>query len=77
MYVLTSATHSFRIHTTLLWLDPAHSLCMHVNSNYNVHIAITMYACMQLTRAKKEWSSNARIHTHECGLVPGLSSMRE
>ena len=35
MYVLTSATDSFNIHTSLVWLDPSLSLSMHVNGNYN------------------------------------------
>ena len=43
MYVLTSATDSFNIHTSLVWLDPSLFLRMHVNSNYNGRIAITMY----------------------------------
>ena len=33
MYVLTSATDSFNIHTSLVWLDPSLSLHMHVNGN--------------------------------------------
>ena len=64
MYVLTSATDSFNIRTSLVYLDPALSLCMNMSSNYNGRIAITMYACMQFTRAKTEGSSNARVHTH-------------
>ena len=49
---------------SVLWLDPARSLHMHVNSNYNGRIAITMYACTQFTSAKTEGSSNARVHVH-------------
>ena len=72
MYVLTSATDSFNIHTSLVWLDPSLSLRMHVNSNYNGLIAITMYACTQFTYVKTEGSSNARVHTHmSVALSPG------
>ena len=62
VYVHTSATNSFNIHTSVLWLDPALSLHMHVNSNYNGHIAITMYACTQFTSAKTEGSSEVHCH---------------
>ena len=64
MYVITSATDSFNIHTSLVWLDHSLALRIHVNSNYNGHIAITMYACTHFTCAKTEGSSNARVHTH-------------
>jgi hypothetical protein len=33
MYVLTSATDSFNIHTSLVWLDPSLSLRMHANGD--------------------------------------------
>ena len=43
MYVLTSATDSFNIHTSLVWLDPSLSLCMHVNGNYNGNYHVRMH----------------------------------
>ena len=35
-----SASDSFNVHTSLVWLDPSLSLCMHVNGNNigNYHV---------------------------------------
>ena len=44
VYVLTSATDSFNIHTSLVWLDSSPSLRMHVNSNYNGNYHVCTHA---------------------------------
>ena len=44
MYVLTSATDSINIHTSLVWLDASPSLRMHVNGNYNGNYHVCMHA---------------------------------
>ena len=66
MYVLTSATDSFNIHTSLVWLDTSPSLRMHVNGNYNGNY----HVCMHAIRMEREGSSHTRLHTHmsvHCG----------
>ena len=50
MYVLTSATDSFNIHTSLVWLDPSLSLRMHVKSNYNGDY----HVCMHIIHMRRE-----------------------
>ena len=67
MYVLTSVTDSFNIHTSLVWLDPSLSLCMHVNGNYNGNYHVHTHA---IQRVEREGSSHTRLHTHmsvHCG----------
>ena len=66
-HVLTSATDSFNIHTSLLWLDPSLSLHMHVSSNYNGNYHVCTHA---IQRVEREGSSHTRLHTHmsvHCG----------
>ena len=54
MYVMTSATDSFNIHTSLVWQDPSLSLHMHVSSK-----AITMHVCTHaIQRMEREGSSH-------------------
>ena len=67
MYVLTSVSDSFNIHTSLVWLDPSLSLRMHVNSNYNGNYHVRTHA---IQRVEREGSSHTRLHTHmsvHCG----------
>ena len=67
MYVLTSATDSFNIHTSLVWQDPSLSLRMYVNCNYKGDYHVRTYA---IRRMEREGSSHTRLHTHmsvHCG----------
>ena len=67
MCVLTSATDSFNIHTSLVWLDPSLSLRIHVNGNYNGNYHVRTHAIQHMER---EGSSHTRLHTHmsvHCG----------
>ena len=69
MYVLTSATDSFNIHTSLVWRDPSLSLRMHVNNNYNGNYHVCTHAIQLMDR---EGSSHTidYVHTHmsvHCG----------
>ena len=67
MYVLTSATDSFNIHTSLVWLYPSLSFHMHVNGNYNGNYHVRTHT---IQRMKREGSSHTRLHTHmsvHCG----------
>ena len=61
MYVLTSATDSFNIHTSVVWLDPSLSLRMHVNGNYNGNYDVCTHAIQRMGR---EGSRHTRLHTH-------------
>ena len=68
MYVLTSATDSFNIHTSLVWLDSSLSLRMHVNGNYNGNY----HVCTHAIRMERKGSSHTRLHTHmsvHCGYI--------
>ena len=67
MCVLTSATDSFNIHTSLVWLDPSLSLRIHANGNYNGNYHVRTHA---IQRVEREGSSYTRLHTHmsvHCG----------
>ena len=67
MYVLTSATDSFNIHTSLVWLDHFLSLLMHVNGNYNGNYHAWREKNQHIER---EESSYSRLHKHvnvHCG----------
>ena len=67
MYVLTPAIDSFNIHTSLVWLDPSLSLCMHVNGNYNGNYHARTHIIQRMERGGK---SRTRLHTHmsvHCG----------
>ena len=64
MYVLTSETDSFNIHTSLVWLDHSISLHMPVNDG-NYHIRTH-----SIQRMEREGSRYTRLHTHmsvHCG----------
>ena len=50
MYVLASATDSFNIHTSLVWLDPSLSLCIFVNGNSNGNYHVRMHAIQHMNR---------------------------
>ena len=72
-YVLTSATDSFNIHTSLVWLDPSLSLHMHVNGNYNGNYHVRLHA---IQRVEREGSRYTRLHTHmsvHCGYRDTMS----
>ena len=62
MYVLTSATDSFNIHTNLVWLDPALSLRMYVNGNYNGNYHVRMHTIQRMEREGSICTLNY-IHT--------------
>ena len=67
MYLLTSATDSFNIHTSLVWLDASLSLRMHVSGKYNGNYHILTHAIHRMVRVG---SSHTRLHTHmsvHCG----------
>ena len=67
MYVLTSATDSFNIHTSLVSLDPSLSFNMHVNGNFNSNYHVYVHV---IQRMEREGSSHTRLHTHmsvHCG----------
>ena len=58
MYVLTSATDSFNIHTSLVWLDSSLSLCMHLNGNYNGNYHVCTHAICEKGLAKLDYIHN-------------------